>query len=341
MMGSPTTLRIGSPLGTQAPAATGESPGAPGNEFLSMLVAAGGKTRETAAATAEAELPEAAEDPAMAALLSAMLPGHTPPSTQDPAGSTADAGAALEQGGQLDATALEAMLEGSRMPDQAARAIDEAATSQLARAMNDAMAGEGDADLLPQLARELAGSMREAAPGLRAPANMESHSGISLANGLAAPATGTPAAGTASAPEHALRTPVGSPRWADELGSRLVMLSTRGQHEGSLTLAPEHLGPLEVRISMQQNTAHVWFGAQQADTRAALAEALPRLRELFADAGLSLGQAGVSQDAPRRDSPEAVPGRTSSLGEDADVAHIQGPQSSLRRTVSGLLDLYA
>src|SRR5690606_31118744 len=97
-----------------------------------------------------------------------------------------------------------------------------------------------------------------------------------------------------------LRAAVGTPQWADELGSRLVMMSTRGQHEGSLTLSPEHLGPLEVRISVQQTNAQVWFGAQHADTRAALAEALPRLREMFAEAGLSLGQAGVSQEAPRR-----------------------------------------
>src|SRR5690606_18028489 len=116
------------------------------------------------------------------------------------------------------------------------------------------------------------------------------------------------------------------------------MMTTRGQHEGSLRLAPEDLGPLEVRISVQQNTAHVWFGAQHADTRAALAEALPRLREMLADAGLSLGNAGVSHEAPGRDADRSMPLQRR-LGPAATQA-AAAPQD-VRRTVSGLLDLYA
>ena len=56
----------------------------------------------------------------------------------------------------------------------------------------------------------------------------------------------------------------------------------------SLRLWPEHLGPLEVRITMNDDQASVWFGAAHADTRAAIENALPRLRELFASQGLSL-----------------------------------------------------
>jgi flagellar hook-length control protein FliK len=117
------------------------------------------------------------------------------------------------------------------------------------------------------------------------------------------------------------------------------MMSTRGQQEGSLTLSPEHLGPLEVRITMQQNTASVWFGAQHADTRAALTEALPRLRELFAEAGLSLGHSGVSQDAPRRELQEAASQRRSDDG--AVIGAAETAPQPVRRALSGLLDLYA
>src|SRR5690606_41281170 len=105
------------------------------------------------------------------------------------------------------------------------------------------------------------------------------------------------------------------------------MMTTRGQHEGSLRLAPEDLGPLEVRISLQQSTAHVWFGAQHADTRAALAEALPRLREMFAEAGLSLGHGGVSQEAPGRRAGESAPARG---GAAADAAAPLGGEAPVR-----------
>ena len=91
---------------------------------------------------------------------------------------------------------------------------------------------------------------------------------------------------------------------------------------------------------MNQNTAQVWFGAQHADTRAALAEALPRLREMFAEAGLSLGHAGVSQEAPRRQVQEVItPTAGGAIDPAAEVAALPG--AGTRSIGSALLDLYA
>jgi len=143
-------------------------------------------------------------------------------------------------------------------------------------------------------------------------------------------------------PVHAtLRQPVGTARWADELGNHLVLMSVRGQQQGSLTLTPEHLGPVEVQISMNRDTANVWFGAQHADTRAALAEAIPRLRELLASSGLSLGQSGVSEQAPRENpvSPSFPPGG-GSRGGDADAV-LEKAAPAWRVWRPGLIDTYA
>src|SRR5690606_20688457 len=98
-------------------------------------------------------------------------------------------------------------------------------------------------------------------------------------------------------------------------------------------------GPLEVRISMNQNTAHIWFGAQHADTRAVLAETLPRLREMFAEAGLSLGHAGVSQEAPGQDAGRTLPLQRR-LDEQLATQATTAP-TEVSRPLSGLLDLYA
>jgi flagellar hook-length control protein FliK len=148
--------------------------------------------------------------------------------------------------------------------------------------------------------------------------------------------------GASPADAQTLHAPVGTPRWAEELGSRMVMMNLRGQHEGSLNLTPEHLGPLEVRVSVNQGTANVWFGAQHADTRAALAEALPRLRELFADAGLVLGHAGVSQEAPRQQARDAETARTAGTARADAVDGSELPARQAPRRVSlGLVDTYA
>jgi flagellar hook-length control protein FliK len=70
-------------------------------------------------------------------------------------------------------------------------------------------------------------------------------------------------------------------------------------HSASLKLSPEHLGPLEIQISVQDDRATVWFGAAHAETRTALEQALPRLRELLQSQGLSLTDAGVFKEPPR------------------------------------------
>ncbi|HMA12473.1 MAG TPA: flagellar hook-length control protein FliK, partial [Steroidobacteraceae bacterium] len=153
----------------------------------------------------------------------------------------------------------------------------------------------------------------------------------------AAPTNASPAPVAAHA---TLREPVGTARWADELGNRLVLMSVRGQQQGSLTLTPEHLGPVEVQISVHRDTANVWFGAQHADTRAALTEAMPRLRELLASSGLSLGQSGVSEQAPRQGfaSPDSRAG-----GDVAalDAGPVEAPAPVWRAWRPGLIDTYA
>ena len=144
--------------------------------------------------------------------------------------------------------------------------------------------------------------------------------------------------------QHLIRESVGTSQWADSIGARLTMMATRGEQHGALRLSPEHLGPVEVQIRMQDDKASVWFGAQHADTRAALQDALPRLRELFAAQGLQLGDAGVSREPPRQD---AAPSRPSAAGSDGaggrpviEERNIALPASVIDRH-AGLLDTYA
>lgn len=136
-----------------------------------------------------------------------------------------------------------------------------------------------------------------------------------------------------------VHAPVGSPRWASELGSRLVTMAVRGQQEGSISLTPEHLGPIEVRITTTQDGTNVFFGAQQADTRAALSDSLPRLREMFAASGLALGQAGVSHEMPRQEARQNEPVMAANQGnfESAEVASAP----VVARARASLLDTWA
>jgi flagellar hook-length control protein FliK len=130
--------------------------------------------------------------------------------------------------------------------------------------------------------------------------------------------------------------PVGSAAWADEIGSRVVMMTESGNHTASLKLSPEHLGPLEINITVRDDKASVWFGAAHADTRAAIETSLPRLREMFEAQGLSLADAGVFREPPRE---QAVVKNNTMSGEQGDATDEVATVSSRARL--GLVDAYA
>lgn len=138
-------------------------------------------------------------------------------------------------------------------------------------------------------------------------------------------------------PDGSLKAHVGTPQWKDELGTQLTWMAMNGREAASLKLSPADLGPLDIRISMREGEASVVFGAANPDTRNALEQSLPRLRELFASQGLVLSDANVSRDAPRnafKPSPHGEGSR--SLSDASNEASV----SSVTLTRAGLIDTY-
>ncbi len=149
---------------------------------------------------------------------------------------------------------------------------------------------------------------------------------------------GSPLRQAESAHARPVNVPVGNEQWADEIGSRMTMMVEQGKHTASLRLSPEHLGPLEVRITMNGDQASVQFGAAHVDTRNALENALPRLREMFASQGLSLADANVSREPPRQQqnpTPQSSSSSSGFCGEEGTTS-VSAAQVRL-----GLLDAYA
>ncbi len=96
-----------------------------------------------------------------------------------------------------------------------------------------------------------------------------------------------------------IATPVPHPGFGDELANRVVFLAGQRVHSAELALTPSELGPVSVSIEVRGQEATLVFGASHAATRAALEDALPRLREMFAGSGLQLADAQVGDHARR------------------------------------------
>jgi flagellar hook-length control protein FliK len=136
--------------------------------------------------------------------------------------------------------------------------------------------------------------------------------------------------------ERVVHVPVRDPAWPQAVAAEIQFLAGQRVEAATLRLSPEHLGPLEVRIDVRDGNISVSFGVTHGDTQAALEQALPRLREMFAAAGLNLGQASVQQET-RRGSHNggAAPASGASATDNGDGA------APGRVRAVGLVDEYA
>lgn len=101
----------------------------------------------------------------------------------------------------------------------------------------------------------------------------------------------------AELPPHlrSLDTPVGSRAWDQGVGERIHWMIGNGLSSAEIRLNPQHLGPLEIRISLHNDQTQVSILAQHGATREALEASLPRLREMFQESNLNLGSVDVGR----------------------------------------------
>ncbi|MBG6077607.1 flagellar hook-length control protein FliK [Polaromonas sp. CG_9.11] len=163
---------------------------------------------------------------------------------------------------------------------------------------------------------------------------------------LAASNTPAPVASALLTPE------VGSSEWGKALGQQVIHLSAADRQVAELQLNPPGLGPLKVTLSMSDHQMQAAFVSAHGSVRAAVEAALPQLRALLAESGISLGQTSVGAESQSQtafansqgDSGGTSP-RTSPRGREADKAALlfSGQPAALqRRPGQGLrIDTYA
>ncbi|MFW2404793.1 MAG: flagellar hook-length control protein FliK [Gammaproteobacteria bacterium] len=133
-------------------------------------------------------------------------------------------------------------------------------------------------------------------------------------------------------------------QWSQGLGQRLMMMADGGVQSARIRLHPEHLGQLDVRIEIEDDTARVWFSANSSQAREAIESALPKLREMFDSNGLDLVGTDVSDDAQRfAANPDASPdgGRAGNFDADAPSANDPSAGPTIMRMSDRLVDFYA
>ncbi len=136
----------------------------------------------------------------------------------------------------------------------------------------------------------------------------------------------------------AIEAPFRSPAFASELGEKIVWLAGRHAQFAELSLNPPHLGSLEVRLSLSGGEAVAQFFSANASVRDALENAMPRLRELMAQAGIQLGEALVRDQAFARE--DGLRDDRQAAGAAAAQPGTEAVATGMPRRGMGLVDLY-
>ncbi|MDR2925372.1 MAG: flagellar hook-length control protein FliK [Azoarcus sp.] len=104
----------------------------------------------------------------------------------------------------------------------------------------------------------------------------------------------------AALPQFTIPAGAGQKGWAEEIGNRVMWMMGRAENRAELILTPPHLGKVEVSIHLNGDQSTAQFLASSQSARDALEQAMPRLRELLAQAGISLGEASVNTSGEGR-----------------------------------------
>ena len=165
----------------------------------------------------------------------------------------------------------------------------------------------------------------------------------------------TPGASAPGASAQGLQTPVLSPAWAQEFGEKIVWMAKSGQQTAQLSLNPAHLGPLTIHLNLDADKASATFTASTAEVRQAIEEAMPRLREMLAAAGVALGETSVGtqtrqewhtaqqQAAQQEAQSKARNARAARSERDGAILEDHLPVAHIARTQHGtsMVDLFA
>lgn len=367
-----TTANAAGTSGDGMSSATGSDSGAQG-PFAAVLgkQIAAGKSAEEKASSAQ---PQASEDPTAAAPtldLSALMPILLGMSAATAAPGKSVVDPAVDQSESMEKIQKEST-DGGRDPAvllATASAAPGAVTQKTPDAGSLPVTDDDDGQNSPSLPTAASATAKTSAilagtPGPSEQAAAENGNGKSE-GGFAAllsatqsaqspvigqgPATGAPAAaGQHGAAVAHVDTAVGSHGWNEAVADKVVWMANQQQGKAELVLNPPQMGRIEVSLTVNGDQANAVFVSSNPEVRQALESALPRLREVMADAGINLGQAQVGAQSSGNSSGKGENRDNSSRGQTSfgqDIAAVGDVAASSRnpwaQSGRGLVDTFA
>lgn len=123
-----------------------------------------------------------------------------------------------------------------------------------------------------------------------------------------------------------------SRRMGEVLAQRLISQIERGDWQVRLSVAPEHLGPIDIELQVRGQRIEAQFQVANAQTQSLIQDGLSKLREAVGSSGMDLASVWVSGGWAERHRGNPTPGQpddpasltASGAGDDADEGTVEG-----------------
>jgi len=138
--------------------------------------------------------------------------------------------------------------------------------------------------------------------------------------------------------------PVSPGAWADKVNDKIIWLANQKIQFAEIHLNPQDLGPMEVKISVQNDQATVTFNSQHQGVRELLELNVNRLREMMSENGVDLAHVDVSDQSSQQqpdDEEEGGVAAQSGDGDDELSGLSEGGSITDAISLNNLVDYYA
>ncbi len=134
---------------------------------------------------------------------------------------------------------------------------------------------------------------------------------------------------------------VGGPEWGEAVGQKVLWLAKQNISFAQIRLDPPDLGPMQIRIQMQNDQAHVSFITQQPLVREVLDQNLVRLREMFNEQGIDLVDVDVSDQSQNSQDDTEKSNHSGPAASLFDEDEFEGIPEQMSESSISLVDHYA
>lgn len=141
-----------------------------------------------------------------------------------------------------------------------------------------------------------------------------------------------------------IELPVGHAEWGDKVAGKLTWLTARNMSVAEIHLTPPDMGPMEVKVQVQQEQANITVHSANPVVREQLELHSQRLRDMLSEQGISLENFDVSDsgsDQARDGDTEGDERPVQGLMADAGQEDMGAEPQSLDLTWKGEVDIFA